>query len=518
MRYLLLVLCLVLSSRACSWAEPWIADISDVSEVVSLEEGPETVCVWLPSGSRASVGIYGTDRIRVTAPPEVSVERLVQYLWHREVFRNTDKKHVAAIPYWLPSRRWRPPGQETGGPYALQLHAKAVGDYQVSVECDEGKILTVDLHVVPPIPEPDMGFGYYFVPPHHQYPEHMRAQFEHMRDLGCNTFTIYHGFPDPEASSSQNIAAQLDLALDVGLIDGSVPIFVMHCNPPDIDGAYQYGKRVEDWPELLGYGKDEPGNTVQDEAEARGMVSMFNNNGERRYRSGSAIAGNSIYRFGDGLDIWICLMSDLTDAIRREAQRQDKELWAYSCTTRGTNAPLNRYFSGWWCFKNRPKVLMQWCYMDRMLIRDRKVPSCVHEDGSWTPVGYYEYCLASPSGPISSVGADARRDGVVDYMVLCELERAILAARVNADEDPVFHALIKEASQWLQDQTDLADTNFWPNDVQPEGDCTTGNCHWDARDLVAPPEGLRDFNGLRRQAMEYTDSLKQGPMAVAEGG
>ena len=514
MRLLATVLLMVLCTSACSFGAPWIADISDVSEVVSLEEGPDSVTVWLPFGERAAVGVYGTESIRVTSPPEIAVERFVQYLWHREVFRNTDEKHVAAIPYWLPSRRWRPPGQETGGPYVLQIHAKAVGDYEVSVECDEGKILTVDLHVVPPIPEPDMGFGYYFVPPHHQYPEHLRSQFEHMRDLGCNTFTIYHGFPDPEASSSENIAAQLDLALDVGLIDGSIPIFVMHCNPPDIDGAYQYGKRVEDWPELLGYGKDEPGNTEQGEAEARGMVRMFNGAG---YRSGSAINANSIYRFGDGLDIWICIMSDFSDTLKREALRQDKELWAYSCTTRGTNAPLNRYFSGWWCFKNRPKVLMQWCYMDRMLIWDRTVPSCVHEDGSWTPCGYYEYNIGAPDGPISSVGSDARRDGIVDYMVLRELERAILAARVNANEDPVFHAMIKEASQWLQDQTDLVDTNFWPGDYEPVGDCVLPNpCHWDAKDLTPPPFG--DFGGLRRQAMEYTGFLKQGPVTVAEGG
>ena len=356
MRLLAVVVFMVLCSNSCSFGAPWIADISDVSEVTSRDGGPDSVSVWLPSGERSSIGVYGTDAIQVVAPDEVRVQKFVQYISTREVFRSTDQKHVAKIPYWLPKQRWRPPGQERGGPYLIQLHPTAPGDYQVRVRCVEGPILTIDLHVTAPIPAPDMGFGYYFCPPHHKYPEHMRAQFEHMRDLGCNTFTIYHGFPDPEASSSQNIAAQLDLALDVGLIDGSIPIFVMHCNPPDIAGAYQYGKRVDEWPELLGYGKDEPGNTERGEADARGMVKMFNNAG---YRSGSAISATSIYRFGDGLDIWICLMSDFNDAIKREAARQEKELWAYSCTTRGTNAPLNRYFSGWWAFKNRPKVLMQ---------------------------------------------------------------------------------------------------------------------------------------------------------------
>ena len=516
MRCLLLVVLFFFCSSACSHAAPWIADISEVSEVVALEEGPDSVTVWLPSGERATVGVYGTESIRVTSPPEVGVERFVQYLWHREVFRNTDEKHVAAIPYWLPSRRWRPPGQETGGPYALQLHARAEGDFQVAIACDDDKVLTIDLHVTPSIPDPDMGFGFYFCPPHHKYPKDFRKYFEHMRDLRNNTFTIYQSHPAELETGPERIAWQLDLALDTGLIDGKVPIFVMHCNPPDIDGAYQYGRRVEEWPELLGYGKDEPGNTEQHEAEARGMVSMFNGAG---YRSGSAISDTSLYRFGDGLDIWICLMSDFNDMLKREALRQEKELWAYSCTTRGTNAPLNRYFSGWWCFKNRPRVLMTWTYMDDMLAMGVPEPSSVQEDGKWTPCGYFEFSLGAPDGPISSVGLEARRDGIVDYMVLRELERAILAARVNQDEDPVFHALIKEASQWLQNQVDLVDVNFWPNDVNPEGDCVLPNpCHWDARDLVAPPEGLRDFNGLRRQAMEYTEFLKQGPITPAESG
>ena len=520
MRCLMIVAVLCITST-CGADAPWVADISSVSDVsVTPEGGSDGIVIWLPSGERATVGVYGgTETIEVDAPPEVATQVLVQFVWERRVFYKEPGEHVAHIPYWLPSRRWRPPGSETGGPYSLQLHATAVGDYRVKITCTYGEVLTVDLHVVEPVPDPDMGFGYYTVPPFWSYME-FRKYFEQMASERCNTFTLYssHPFPcpitdDPSATDptkqtvrAQNIAWQMDLAVETGLTDGRAPVFQFVHWPADMDEAYEYGRYTDQWPELLGYGRDEPPCTDQGEWEARGMVEMFNNGG---YRSGSAMSDKNIYRIGDGIDIWICHMQDYNDTIKREAARQGKELWVYSCHMRGTNAPMNRYWSGWWAFANRPAVMLNWGYMDNMLAYGLDEPSSVQPDGRWTPCGYYEYHLGAPDGPISSVGAEARRDGIVDYMVLRELERSMLAARVNEPEDFEYYLLIGEVGTWLQTNVDRVDTQLWPGNQVPWTGPDGVPMHWDGLDLLVPP--ITDFNTLRRQAIEYTQRLQAGP-------
>lgn len=524
MRCLLLITSLFVCSATFCPAEPWLKDISEISELTASEGQPDSISIWLPSGERTTVGVYDAETIRVEPHSSVSARVFVQYIWERAVYQIADNAHVARIPYWLPPRWWRPPGQETGGPYAVQLHATEPGDHTVSIRCRSGKVLTVKLHVVEPIPKPDMGFGFYTVPPFWQYLDrsHWTQYFEHMAELKCSTFTLYASHPfkitedmagDKDAQDrnrAKNIAWQLDLALETGLIDGSVPVFIFGNSPRDHDLAPEYGKYVDSWPEMLGYGRDEPPISEYGEWEARGMVTMYNNNGEKPYRCGNSICDVGIFRFGDGIDVWICHMDYMSDLIKREALRQGKELWAYSARMRGTNAPLNRYFSGWWCFQNRPGALLRWCYMDHMLAYGLKEPSSVQPDGTWTPCGYFEFNLGAPDGPISSVGSEGHRDGVIDYMVLRDLERALLAARVNEEDDKAYYFLIREAAQWLQNNVDRVDVNYWPNDDWPTGNCEAANpCHWDTIDLAVPP--IQNFNELRRQALEYTHALRAGP-------
>jgi len=480
---------------------PWIADLSEVANA----HGQKSVDLWLPVGERGTVGVYGTGSLQVEAPASVASEVLVQYMGGS----HTDSP--VAVPYWLPPLRWRPP-EQTGNPYAVRFHPTELGDFRIRITCKGGELLAVNLHVTEAIPGPDFAVGYYTASPLWTY-KHWALCFEQLRDMRCNTFTVYPQeagrdiLEGETETAARNIAWQLDLALEVGLIDGTQPVFVMHCNPPDIDEAPKYGKHVDRWPELLGYGKDEAPATEAGEAEARGMVTMFNRNGKRYYRSGAAMSNTAILRFGDGINIWVCHMGDLTDVVKCEAIRQGKSLWSYCCQLRGTNAPLNRYLSGWWAYKNRPEGMLSWTYMDSMLRWDRTVPSSVRPDGTWAPCGYYEYCLDAPDGPISSVGAEARRDGIVDYMILRELERTILATKLDMETDPERTVLAQEAMAWLQDNVDRVDTNFWPEDHPPEGDCVPPNpCHWDTVDLAMPP--LREFTALRRQALDYVQRLR----------
>ena len=498
---------------------PWIADLSETAGA----KGQKSVDISLPVGERATVGVYGTKSIGVEAPFSISPEVLVQYMERG----HADQRVM--VPYWLAPARWRPPPvgvlrdekdfppggerhyDQKGNPYAVRLWARAQGAFPIRIICDRGKVLAVNLHVTPAVPAPDFAVGYYTAPGLWTY-QNWRVKFEQLRDLRCNTFTVYSGeagreIPADETNTAaRNIAWQLDLAVEVGLIDGTQPVIVYARSPVDLDEAPQYGRHVDRWPELIGYGKDEASANASGEAEARGMVQMFHS-GEHPYRSGAAMHDIAILKFGDGIDIWICHVDNMSDLLKREARRQGKALWAYCARVRGTNAPLNRYLSGWWAYANRPEGLLSWTHLDYMLRWDLTVPSAVHPDGTWTPMGYYEYCLDAPDGPLSSVGAEGRRDGVVDYMVLRDLERALLSTKLDSDEDPARVALVEEALLWLQDNVDRVDVNFWPDDKKPFGDCKPGNpCHWDTVDMVLPP--IRDFNALRRTALGYARRLR----------
>ena len=92
-------------------------------------------------------------------------------------------------------------------------------------------------------------------------------------------------------------------------------------------------------PELLGENFDEP-----DVGAAKGVAENTARWHALGLRSATAINGRAVLQYpDDALDVWIVHMDSLSETVKAECTRRGKELWAYNCILRGTNAPVHRY-------------------------------------------------------------------------------------------------------------------------------------------------------------------------------
>ena len=114
---------------------------------------------------------------------------------------------------------------------------------------------------------------------------------------------------------------------------------------------------------------------------------------------------------------------------------------------------------------------------------------CVHMDGTWNAGRSNDFALASPDGPISTVGLEGWREGIVDYRILRELERQI---ELHGDSPAAW-----PAARWLQVLADKVDTLLYPEGMK--------RGYWWDSDLTVP--AVADFNAMRKEALEYLDQL-----------
>ena len=453
----------------------WVAELSQVQP-----ERGDSVDIWLPVGEYTTVGVYNTDAVEIASPETVKCDVWCIWYGQRTTFKDRPEERDVAVPYYLPPLKYWP----TSDSFAVRMRAEAEGEHIVRIECNPN-VVTVTLHVGPSVPPADCGYGFYTDYLRYGYPEHERQYFEHMRDYGANTFTPY-GW---QALDGGDIARQIDTALAVGLLDPQFPLFVLpDCAGSDftalIEDARAKAKHSDEWPELIAYNRDEPG-----EAQREEVAELARNYHDGGYRTGTAISGQAALAFGEILDICCIHMDGVTRAVREKLQRDNVEFWTYNCTLRGTNAPLHRYSTGVWTWKVRPKVKLTWSYMNN---KDSKI----REDGTWNALQVCEHALDTPDGPISTVGLEGGREGIVDYRVLRELERQI-AARPD-------HERAAQAAEWLQDLADRVDTGFWPGGRKP----AYAQYYWDVPDTAVPP--VTEFNEIRKQAIEYINALRAG--------
>jgi len=481
-RCALIVLILVLSALPVFADGPaWVAELTEVQRITRTIAEPlhaEAINIWLPAGEYATVGVYDTQTADAQPPDGVQADVWIIWYEHRTLFAGRSEEREEAVAFHLSPPRYHEPT----GSFAVRLHAEKPGEYVVPIECSTNTV-TVTLHVVEPVPESDVGFGFYTDWGRYAYPEHERLYFRHMAEYGCNTFTPY----GLTAKNAAIIARQIDAAIEEGLLDERFPLLCLSVGKTELDEAKELGQHTEQWPELIGYNWDEPGAT---EETARGVAAESEAWHEAGYRTGTALSANSAFLFGELLDIWILHMDTVSKYIRRHAKNLGAEFWMYNCTARGTNAPLHRYYNGIYTFAVRPRVNLMWAYM-----HDAK--SRINKDGTWWYNGCCEHALLTPDGPISTVGLEGYRDGTVDYRVLRELERLI--------EANPKHKVTPEAAAWLQDLVDRVDTRFWPGGRHADD---YSDYPWDGRDTVVPP--ITDFSEMRRQALGYLAQIGGG--------
>jgi len=530
----IMVTWLLAGSAARGTDEPYVAELSALYPQNYI--GAEENIFWVPAGEFLTVAVYEADRIELV--PNEGIETEVLRVWYKmhelpkepmlrypEEYRtpvlqqtpedpdslfnfegDPEKRQVRILRYLCPTKwlKWFPEDQDWVGDQGKQPKKRM---WAVRIRCGKPSVQQLDIvplvggqkrkriqltiHVTAPVPPSDCGFGFYTDKGRYGYQgaKYERMYFEHMREMGCNTFTAYSG-------SADDIVRQLDIAYEAGLLDKRFAVLVLDGSPdPEhfevIIKARQIGKYSKDWPELIFYGHDEPQNTVDAAKQARALTRKIHEIGRQAripLRTATAIGGSQCLHFGDGLDVWIVHSPGSSDFLREICQRDDKGWWMYNCRIHGTNPAFHRYYTGVWTWKVRPRVNLVWGYM-------QDAASKVLEDGTWNAKYVLEHALPTPEGPMATAGLEGFRDGTVDYRILRQLERLV-------EENP-GNEQVPLIAAWFQDLYDQTYPNtFWPG--LPPLDWEINYKSGTVVSTVLPPV---DCASVREQALKFIEQF-----------
>jgi len=226
------------------------------------------------------------------------------------------------------------------------------------------------------------------------YREHWREHARVMKAAGMNTFAI-------DWKSHDDLRDLIDTAIEEGVIDGSVPVFLMYCGdtafpalPDDVrEGAKAYqtnyipghghgqwrmqaalialakagAKYPRQWPEFVGYNIDEPGRgepMTPTDIEVIGQVTKGWN--EAGLRSGTAVIHPNVENLIGALDI-LCVAAINGGGLRtsRDAiSEAGREFWVYDTTLRVYPPSMSRYHSGYWFWATGAKVHLSWAWYE----------------------------------------------------------------------------------------------------------------------------------------------------------
>jgi len=309
-----------------------------------------------------------------------------------------------------------PPSGDSRGPWVVRIIPARPGAYSVPL----GDGLTAEVQVAPEVPPADVGFIFWadyaaFGPPE-GWPAHLGA----MLSLGCNGATVYgHGGTD-----GADIAAQLDTALDLGLLDSRFPTLLapsvtiyedmlalsrdMRSRANKAHGARRVPMATEQpehrWPELVGLNLERPVASQREQVLALKAIYRRGLPG----KSAAMIAPGEIEALRDAIGVLIIRCDEWAPGLLPKGA--PNRLWAYNPYAGPGNPGLRRYYAGVWTYVNRPQVNVL---------------------GPWYP---------------GSIGNDGTRDGITDYRILRALGKA---ARKRQGES----LKAAEAWAWLQTLT-----------------------------------------------------------------
>ena len=308
------------------------------------------------------------------------------------------------------------------------------------------------------------------------------------RDMAehSHTSVSFYGYPGPgidltgELPPPENpyTSVFLPLAKKAGLTSPDIPVicFVANTGPPPSRGGpsiEQQNRAMEwmhaecrrrGWPELVGYGPDEPGYPSPHSA------SLEEENGALRQiskRQAAAICARGAYGFGDYFDIWIMESGHITAELAAEAERLGAEIWTYAGGG-GAKGPLKeRYFAGLFVWAKKARGHTTWHH--------------------YAQTGYKMIWMRQgDDGPMPSVGWEARRDGIDDLRYLQMLED-----RVAANPAEPAAAL---AGGWLEGLRSRIHFAPDPNQARP-----------------GVPMDLEEYEWIRNKAAEYIQQLPPPP-------
>ena len=487
----------------------WVAELSDWQ---AHEVKAQEIEITVPAGEYVTLGVYNTDAVEVVAPEGITHEQFGLWYEARTVYKDTPHQRDMAVPFYMPPSRW----MHQQGSQTVRLFADKPGSYCIVLKCNSDTCQLI-LTVTPAVPSSDTGLGFYVDYNRFGYYDKVneRKYFEDMANHGCNTTTFYTSRvytadpeiakrypasgPDYKAMTHYDVGRQFDLAAEVGLTDPDIPVFGFfgdgHNLLSDLAEAKKlFPERADEWPEVLGYNADEAGPNQRPIME-RQQAAWDGLD----VRNGSATGTASLFAISDVMDLWLPYVTSWTPLLAAKAAEEGAELGQYICGWRGTNAPMHRYMTGIWRWITRPKMLLLWSYM-----HDPK--SRVDPDGKWNAKRSFEYALAAPDGPISTVGLEGFRDGAVDYRVLRELERVLRKASKERTGLAQFDHIVPADAPGMADIQKCATflANVSQMYVQGFSTMQPGPYVADGPDTMIPPA---DCAAVREEAIEWIRKL-----------
>ncbi|MEE3371214.1 MAG: hypothetical protein VX346_17910 [Planctomycetota bacterium] len=276
-----------------------------------------------------------------------------------------------------------------------------------------------------------MGFGCYAYAHELGGLAYWRAHVRLMKAHGMNTFAIFTRGP-------RDIATQIDIAVEEGMLEQRVPIFLLeHAGPaifkelvPDwdevvradvapppgwaagqavgvaavISRARQLARYRDRWPELVLYSVDEPGRGEPLRPEGIKQIGEFtaryNASG---FRCGTACIFPNVKNLVGSLDV-IAVASIYGGDLRgckRAIENAGKEFWVYNTGLLAANPKLLRWSVGYWSWQVQPRSYLAW---------------------NWKSFVMGELAEPRPTEKLRAYAA-----GVADYRSLIEAERYLAA-------------------------------------------------------------------------------------------
>ncbi len=436
---------------------PWTAPLSAINRQAA--EGSRAV---VPAGEYHTFVVGSAAACRIDAPEGLDTEVFVVKSYPKSI---NGEWHLR--PCYMPTHQQ----SEATGLWAVRFKAALPpGIHKLTISTSDqpaGTRVDYEFKVVDlKVPAADIPFGLWY--DYNRFPDAYRSpRFEEMyiRDMaehGMNTGTVYTW----NAGKNDQVR-QFRLMRKYGLDRFPIMLLVRCDDPaiPEIDGH-----------RFMLFGPDEP--SLERRQECADSLVVARKLGMQHV---TAINPRATWAFGELFDVCIVLRNGLTPALHDYAKEVGMELWMYDCSMRGTNPQMHRYFSGLYTWAVGAKGCYRWAY-----VHDKK--SCVLPDGQWNARMDHEYVLPGPDGPISTLGWEGVREGILDYRVIRALETKVLAGRGNPKT--------AEAALWLA---------RWKHSVDPKlyrGPAGLGG-HPNRDNLLDTFDPGIDLENLRAQAIEF---------------
>ena len=287
------------------------------------------------------------------------------------------------------------------------------------------KDLAYEVNVLPIklVPAKETGMAFYMYNNTAYYSEDLITEeyqakvFDDMREHGMTTATAYlYPVVDDTFTLTGSDKTGLGFSQTMGMLEKAdlvapgVPIIWLGAEAYDADvwkGVLDEGRK-KNWPEIVFYACDEPGDSERAKV-VRHFMKRFNvfrhENPRYNLRVTTALGSSrGIQVVGHYYDLWIgCMAQRIGESgVIADAKMRKKELWTYDCMEAPVDAETDRYYFGVWAWVSGVKGCSHWAYFCQP---------------------HLSYVYPTKDQLIPSIGWEAVREGIDDYRYLATLKQ-----------------------------------------------------------------------------------------------